>query len=323
MSGPSSGGTPASRYARAFARLRAALSSLRLRSAAEPLVRRSTPRLGRVLRACLILLLVSTFLAAAAVIYVAMTLPLPDEAQADPQPSLLLEAADGRVFATRGSFRGVHVRLEDLPPYTADAVVSIEDRRFFDHPGLDPRGILRAALTDLTAGHVREGGSTITQQLAKLLFLSQQRTFSRKLQEACLALWLEARLSKREILERYLNAAYFGAGAYGIEAAARRYFGKPARELSLPEAAMLAGLVRAPSAYAPTRDLAQARARAGTVLHAMVEAGRLDKAAAEDAIAHPATLAVEPDTDPGRDYFADWAADEARRLLGRSPPSSR
>ena len=159
------------------------------------------------------------------------------------------------MFATRGAFRGSPVDLATLPPHLADAVLAIEDRRFRSHLGVDLRGIGRALVANLTAGGVREGGSTITQQLARLLYLSQERTLRRKLQEAMLAVWLELRLSKDEILERYLNGVYFGAGAYGVEGAARRYFRKPARELSLSEAAMLAGLIQAPSDYAPTRDL--------------------------------------------------------------------
>ena len=195
-------------------------------------------------------------------------------------------------------------------------MLAIEDRRFRSHLGVDLRGIGRALVANLTAGGVREGGSTITQQLARLLYLSQERTLRRKLQEAMLAVWLELRLGKDEILERYLNGVYFGAGAYGVEGAARRYFRKPARELSLSEAAMLAGLIQAPSDYAPTRDLTVAQERASVVLGAMVDAGVLAQEAADAARASPAVPVVEPEAVPGRAYFADWAAGEAGELLG-------
>lgn len=247
--------------------------------------------------------------------WLALTLPV-DEPAPPPQPSLLLADTEGRVFAVRGAFRGVHVGLEELPGELVEAVIAIEDRRFREHFGLDLRGVARAAVANLLAGGVRQGGSTITQQLARLTYLSPERTFRRKIQEAMLALWLERRLSKDEILERYLNAVYFGAGAFGVQGAAQRYFGKPAKELTLAEAAMLAGLIRAPSQLAPTRDLAGARERAAVVLRAMVETGVLDEARAAAARAAPATLAVDPEAAPGTNYFADWAAGEAGRLLG-------
>ena len=163
------------------------------------------------------------------------------------QSSLTFEGAQGEVFAVRGVFKGDKLTAADLPPHLAQAIVAIEDRRFYQHIGVDIRGILRAGWRNSQAGVAREGGSTITQQLARLMFLSPDRTFRRKVQETVLALWLESQLTKEDILLRYLNTAYFGAGAYGVDAAAKRYFGKKAGELSLGEAAMLAGLVRAPS----------------------------------------------------------------------------
>jgi penicillin-binding protein 1A len=277
---------------------------------------RSRPRwLGPVLTRSAQLVAVLAVVLLAAFGWLALTLPVtgpPDP----PRPSLLLESTDGRVFATRGAFRGAPVDLAALPPHLADAVLAIEDRRFRSHLGVDLRGIGRALVANLTAGGVREGGSTITQQLARLLYLSQERTLRRKLQEAMLAVWLELRLSKDEILERYLNGVYFGAGAYGVEGAARRYFRKPARELSLSEAAMLAGLIQAPSDYAPTRDLAVAQERASVVLGAMVDAGVLAQETADAARASPAVPVVEPEAVPGRAYFADWLAGEAGELLG-------
>ncbi|MBI0535688.1 PBP1A family penicillin-binding protein [Roseomonas sp. KE2513] len=250
-----------------------------------------------------------------------LRLPVDGGMVADPGTggSLVLEAADGEAFAARGVLRGDAITADRLPRRLADAVIAIEDRRFYEHGGIDPRGVLRAALRNATAGRTREGASTITQQLARLLYLSQERTLARKAQELLIAVWLERQLSKDEILARYLSSAYFGAGAWGADAAARRYFGKAAGDLSLAEAAMLAGLVRAPSQLAPTRNPEGARQRAGLVLTAMVETGRAtqaDAAAARDA---PVALRTPPEMVPGRGYFADWVEAETRRQVGPVP----
>lgn len=240
-------------------------------------------------------------------------------AEAGAPASLVLETAAGEAFAARGVLRGDPIVADRLPQPLAGAVVAIEDRRFRDHGGIDLRGILRAGLRNLSTGRTREGASTITQQLARLLYLSSDRTLTRKTQEVLIALWLERQLSKDEILARYLGGVYFGAGAWGADAAARRYFGKGAAELSLAEAAMLAGLVRAPSQLAPTRNLEGARRRAELVLTAMVETGRVTEQEAAVARASPATPRTPPEMAPGRGYFADWAEAEARRLLGPVP----
>jgi 1A family penicillin-binding protein len=232
--------------------------------------------------------------------------------------SLILESRDGAAFATRGSLHGDPVEPGSIPKPLIDAVVAIEDRRFFDHHGVDLRGIARAGWRNMT-GERREGASTITQQLARLLFLSQEQSLIRKTQEAMLALWLETRLSKEEILARYLNAAYFGAGATGVDAAARRYFGKPASAVNLAEAAMLAGLVRAPSALAPTRNLEGARRRADLVLSVIGETGRATPEELAAARAAPPALRTPPEMQPGRGYIADWVEGEARRLVGPIP----
>jgi 1A family penicillin-binding protein len=233
--------------------------------------------------------------------------------------SLILEARDGKSFAARGSLHGDPIEAGSIPKPLVDSVVAIEDRRFFQHHGVDLRAIGRAMLRNLSGGQVQEGASTITQQLARLLYLSQERSLIRKAQEAMLALWLETRLSKEEILARYLNAAYFGAGATGADAAARRYFGKPAAEVNLSEAAMLAGLVRAPSALAPTRNPEGARRRADLVLSMLQETGRASEVELAAARAAPPTLRTPPETLPGRGYFADWVEGEARRLVGPIP----
>lgn len=232
--------------------------------------------------------------------------------------SLILEARDGSAYAARGSLHGDPIQADAIPKPLMDAVVAIEDRRFFDHQGIDLRGIGRAMLRNLFSSRT-EGASTITQQLARLLYLSQERSLVRKTQEAMLALWLETRLSKEDILARYLNAAYFGAGATGADAAARRYFGKSAAEVTLAEAAMLAGLVRAPSALAPTRNPEGARRRAEVVLSVIEETGRATPEQVAAARAAPPALRTPPEMLPGRGYIADWVEAEARRLVGPIP----
>jgi 1A family penicillin-binding protein len=180
--------------------------------------------------------------------------------------------------------------------------------------------MVRAAIRNIVFGSVREGGSTITQQLARMTYLSPERTIKRKIQEAILAMWMERTLGKEEILSRYLNTAYFGAGVYGVDAAAKRYFGKTAKELSLGESAMLAGLVRAPSALAPTRHLEEARQRAALVLKAMVETGAISREQADAARRQPTVLRVPPDNPPGTNYFVDMLGGDVKRLVGSAPP---
>jgi penicillin-binding protein 1A len=229
--------------------------------------------------------------------------------------AMLFEAADGNAFATRGILKGDAIAPDQIPPVLASAVVSVEDRRFYQHGGLDLRAIGRAAWHDVTGRRI-EGGSTITQQLARRLYLTQDRSLKRKVQEAALALWLDMRLSKKEILARYLNTVYFGDGAYGADPAARRYFGKSAQQLSLSEAAMLAGLIRAPSQLEPDRNMAGAQERATTVLDTMTETGAISQQQADNAKQHPAVLRVAPGTPPGSNYFIDAAATEARSHAG-------
>ena len=186
-------------------------------------------------------------------------------------PSVLILGLNGATLATRGDMGGAAVPLRELPDYVPKAFVAIEDRRFYSHHGVDPLGIARALVADVLRRGASQGGSTITQQLAKNLFLTQERTVSRKLQEIALALWLEHKYSKAEILELYLNRVYFGSGAYGVEGAAQRYFGKSARQLTLAEAAMLAGLVQSPSRLAPNHNPDGAERRAAVVVADMAE----------------------------------------------------
>ncbi|MDP4001992.1 PBP1A family penicillin-binding protein [Methylobacterium sp. NEAU K] len=232
------------------------------------------------------------------------------------QRAITVEADDGRVFATRGSFRGQKLTAADLPPHLAQAIVAIEDRRFYSHWGIDLRGLARAAWRNALGGGVREGGSTITQQYVRLTSLNQEKTLWRKVQEAFLALRVDATMSKDEILLGYLDTAYFGAGAYGADAAARRYFGKPAKALTLPEAAMLAGLVRAPSQLAPTRNLGGAKERADVVLQAMVETGAIPQKEADAARKQSVTLRSPPEAPPGTNYFLDMIGGDVKRLAG-------
>ncbi|HWV53689.1 penicillin-binding protein 1A [Pseudorhodoplanes sp.] len=230
-------------------------------------------------------------------------------------PSIQIAGTDGRILAVRGD-SGVSAKVKDLPRYVAQAFIAIEDRRFHSHFGVDPIGIARAAIANLLRRGVSQGGSTLTQQLAKNLFLTQDRTFTRKLQELVLALWLERKFTKDEILELYLNRVYFGAGAYGVEAAAQRYFGKHARDMNLQEAAMLAGLVRSPSRLAPTRNPNGAERRAQVVISAMADAGFISDKAAKVAIAQPAH-ALKQKTTGSINYVADWIMDVLDDMVGR------
>jgi len=186
-------------------------------------------------------------------------------------PSIKIVDLQGHPLAMRGDMGGAAVPLKDLPRHVSHAFLAIEDRRFYSHYGVDPLGISRALIANILRRGVAQGGSTITQQLAKNLFLTQERTVTRKIQEIALAIWLERKFSKAQILEIYLNRVYFGAGAYGIEAAAQRYFDKPASKVTVAEAAMLAGLVRSPSRLAPSRNPDGAERRAQLVLAGMVD----------------------------------------------------
>jgi 1A family penicillin-binding protein len=230
-----------------------------------------------------------------------------------PVPVVMLEAADGTELIPRGPTRGAPVARRDLPQHLIDAVLAIEDQRFFSHRGIDLHGIGRAFIRNLIAGQTVEGGSTITQQLVKILSGEKERTLRRKLREAVLALLLEQHLTKDEILVRYLENVYLGAGVTGIEAAARVYFDKPVRDLTVAESVLLAGLIRAPSELNPLRNPGDAHKRAALVLNAMVESSTLDRATARMAVNHPAT--TKPSWLPASagSWFADWAYQEAMR----------
>ncbi|HJW42229.1 MAG TPA: PBP1A family penicillin-binding protein [Rhizomicrobium sp.] len=224
--------------------------------------------------------------------------------------------ADGNEVGHRGAIIGKRLTLEEMPSYVPAAFIAMEDRDFYSHHGFSVRGLIRAMWTNFRAGHTVQGGSTITQQTVKIVFLSQERTMSRKLEELVDAAKLEKSLSKKQILELYLNRIYLGSGAYGVDGAAHVYFNKSAKDLTLPEAAMLATLTRAPSAFSPRRDLVRAQSRAGVVLTAMTETGAITQAEADAARANPAVIADHESADT-QNYYFDTAADEATRLATR------
>ncbi|CAM5211182.1 peptidoglycan glycosyltransferase OS=Bosea thiooxidans OX=53254 GN=SAMN05660750_04657 PE=3 SV=1 [Bosea thiooxidans] len=230
-------------------------------------------------------------------------------------PNIAILAADGSLLANRGETGGRTVTIGEIPPYLPKAFVAIEDRRFYEHFGIDPIGITRALVTNLRGRGVAQGGSTLTQQLAKNLFLTQERTAARKIQEAILALWLERTYSKDQILELYLNRVYFGSGAYGVEAAAQRYFNKSARSVTIAEAAMLAGLVQAPSRLAPNRNPDAAEKRAQLVITAMADQGFISQAAAKSALTAPAEVPERVGAG-SVNYAADYVMDVLDDFIG-------
>lgn len=250
-----------------------------------------------------------------ALVVMAWDLPRPEDAlAATRRPSVTLLASDGALLATSGDLYGETVRLRDLPAHVPAAFIAIEDRRFRDHLGLDLIGLVRAAVVNVTAGRVVQGGSTITQQLAKNLFLTPERSLRRKVQEALLALWLESRFTKDELLTIYLNRVYLGAGTFGVDAAARLYFGVPAARLTPGQAAVLAGLPRAPSRLNPRVNPSGSVRRAVEVLDAMVETGALTAAVAMQE-AERLRFPPAPSRDAG--WFADWVREG---LAERAPP---
>jgi len=234
-----------------------------------------------------------------------------------PSHDITILDVQGRFIARRGLTQGATINVAALPSYVPNAFIAIEDRRFRSHFGVDPVGLVRAAVTNMAAGHVEQGGSTLTQQLAKNLFLKPERTFDRKIQEAMLALYLESRYSKDQILTLYLNRVYFGAGTYGIEAASERFFNKHADQLTLPEAAMLAGSVKAPAKYNPLSDPDASAARGGLVLTAMRNSGFISEQQRLAASETRARIVKEEGT-PGSGYFVDWVVANLPDYIGES-----
>lgn len=251
--------------------------------------------------------------------YLALTLPPIDAKSLTRRPNVVILDADNNELGSFGDIYGQTVNLKDLPKYLPAAVVAVEDRRFYDHFGVDPRGLLRAVVVNLQAGGVVQGGSTITQQVAKNLFLTPERTVTRKLREMLLALWLEQNFTKDQILTIYLNRVYLGAGTYGVEAAAQRYFGRSAKDVGVYQSAVLAGLLKAPSRYNPANDPDLAGERAKIVLKTMVEAGALTPAQAQTAQANATAVLKTASANIHQQrarYFTDWILSQLDSYVG-------
>jgi 1A family penicillin-binding protein len=284
-----------------FTGLPPAFDDVRVDQPAPSALRRRFGFLSGVLNAAAVALAVTMGIAASAVVSPIERYPIEHTLRPASKRPLVLMDAKGQAFARRGECVAAPVTLAEMPRHFIDAAVAMEDRRFYSHPGVDPLGIARAASRNYAAGGTREGGSTITQQLVKMSYLSSKRTMERKVEEALLAAWLELRLSKDEILERYLNSAYFGEGCFGVSAAARHFFGKPASDLTVPEAALMVALLRAPTQLISKLDDANQRAR--LVMQAMVRDGTLDEAR----LAEMAPVALHPQRDQETgSYYADW-----------------
>ncbi len=249
--------------------------------------------------------------------FYAYDLPDVDKAmEVDRRPGLTLLSADGQVIASSGDLYGEAIQINQLPDYLPQAVMATEDQRFYSHFGMDIIGLARALVTNVMAGKVRQGGSTLTQQVAKNLFLSPERSIKRKVQELLLAFWLETKFTKDQIFTLYLNRVYFGAGTYGVEAAARKYFSKSARHVSLYESALIAGLLKAPSRYNPSANPKLAAQRTSVVLMNMVNAGYITKAQADQAKRHKKRVIGSARPHRSGRYFADWIMDQVRDYIG-------
>lgn len=222
-------------------------------------------------------------------------------------------SADGELITNMGGIYGSELNYNEIPKNLIDAVVATEDRRFFEHFGFDIYGFARAMYTNIKEGRIVQGGSTITQQLAKIVFLSPERTLKRKVQELMLAIWLEHRFTKKQLMTMYLNRVYLGAGYFGVDAAARGYFGKETRNLNLNEAAMIAGLLKAPSRYSPFADEELAKKRATQVMVNMIDAGYISVA---DAINVGSVIRTRAKSSNSRFYFSDWLASQIPDYIG-------
>ncbi len=265
--------------------------------------RRRWPWIKRGLQAVLLLLIII-------IAWLAVTAPLSKSLEPIVPPQLTLLSADGQPIARNGAIVAKPVKAAQLPGHVKQAFIAIEDRRFYSHWGIDPRGMARAFWNNMTGGG-KQGASTITQQLAKFTFLTADRTYSRKAREMLIAFWLEAWLSKDQILERYLSNAYFGDNVYGLRAASLHYFFRQPERLTLSQAATLAGLVQAPNRLAPTRNPKAAEKRQRMVLRAMADVGFISEAKAKATGAAPTDVRITGDLPTGT-YFADWAMPSAR-----------
>lgn len=263
-----------------------------------------------------VLALWGTMIIVAICAYYATELPaITQNAGFERKSSIIVKAENGNIVGRYGDIVGTKITVEDIPPHLIHAVLATEDRRFYYHFGIDPLGITRAMFVNARKQRFAQGGSTITQQLAKNLFLSRERTLKRKIQEAMLALWLEYELSKDEILEAYLNRVYLGAGTYGVDAASRLYFKKPIQEINIRESATLAGLLKAPSRYSPLNNPNLARERTNVVLNAMIDAGYLDESQKSN-IGSALPKPTRKPTGNAERYYTDWIVDQIDELLG-------
>ena len=272
---------------------------------------------SNILYGSLVLLVWGMILLVPLVVYYAYDLPdISNLERKNTKSAMMVMAQNGEVISTYGNVYGEWLEYQEIPLSHIEAVIAIEDRRFFDHNGLDLRGLARAIVNNLIAGRMVEGGSTISQQLAKNLYLNADRTFKRKVQELLLSFWLEMKLSKQEILAIYLNRAYFGSGAYGIDAASRTIFGHSARNLTLTEAAMIAGMLKGPALYSPLRDVQRAYDRTSLVLDNMVAVEFIDKLTAD--IAKKRKVNIN-NSSAGSDvrYYTDWIIDQVPNLIGQ------
>jgi len=254
-----------------------------------------------------------------ALVYFAVQLPdIRDIDTIKKEQGITIETTDGKVLANYGDVYGTYISYDELPKSLIHAVIATEDRRFFEHGGLDFYGIARAMVTNITHGKMVQGGSTITQQVAKNVFLTPERTLSRKVQEAMLAFWLEARFTKKEIMAIYLNRVYLGSGAFGVDAASRRYYNKSAKELNLYESAMMAGLLKAPSRYSPTANSERSKGRVHQVLMNMVDAGFLKEKDVTPTLAADAKAPAHQVEGGDVRYYTDWIVDdEIPRVIGQ------
>jgi len=281
--------------------------------------RSRTPRTGirKLIYRSLVALTWLFILLVPVVIYYAHDLPdISDIGQSSPSTIMVMDRQGG-LLASYGDVYGDWLSYDDIPEKLIQAVIATEDRRFFDHGGFDVRGLARAFVRNITSRRLAEGGSTISQQLAKNLFLNADKTAKRKIQELLLSVWLEMNFSKKEILTYYLNRVYFGSGAYGIDAAARSFYGHTARRLSLMEAAILAGVLKGPALYSPLRDLESAYGRAEDVLDNMVEAGFIQHNAADRTKGTSVNIS-DKQTGGDERYFSDWIIERAATLIGKA-----
>ena len=310
---PRSAQTPAQALARTAGAKAAASRRAGKASPGEAARRGKRSLSGRLLRLGVILAVWSAVALTVLLIWAAHDLPRPESAMdATRRPALILQDRSGQTIATYGDLVGEPLRLKDMPSELPAALIAVEDRRFRQHFGIDPVGLARALWVNITSGRLVQGGSTITQQVAKTLFLSNERTLRRKIREFLLTVWLERTFSKDEILEIYLNRVYLGAGTWGVDAAARMYFGISARKVNLWQAAMLCGLPRAPSRFNPRVSFPAATIRAKEVLTAMAETGAITPERARAAAAQIAPL--KQARQPGA-WFADWASEEVQSVV--------